>query len=422
MNLHAGSSSHPTPLMSERRVAAVGAVLTMVGPVSMMVFTPAMPEMVRVFDTTEAMVKLTLSFYFAGFAISQLICGPLSDGFGRKPAVYGFIGIYLVATLFGLFAPTIEGVIAARFLQGVGAGVGLAMARAIVRDLYTTESAVRIMNLIIMMLSIGPSLSPVLGGLVMELAGWQAIFLVMLALAVLILLVTRFAMVETVPRDLSRIRPRALVTSYRMLLGNLYFMSASMIPAFSIGAIYALATILPFILMNRIGLSPVMFGLAMMFQSMSFLAGNLMMRFAMRRVHSFRLIPVGLAILLASLVLMPLPLLLQEEPGVLSIMGPVGLYCIGVAFFLPTLSTAALGPFPTMAGAAASLGGFLQMVTGLLGGVIAGLIGDPLLAYATIIPLMGLATVVSWLVWRRLPEPAMARITARQTDDLPPVP
>ena len=68
------------------------------------------------------MVKLTLSFYFAGFAISQLICGPLSDGFGRKPAVYGFIGIYLVATLMGLFAPTIEGVIAARFLQGVGGG------------------------------------------------------------------------------------------------------------------------------------------------------------------------------------------------------------------------------------------------------------------------------------------------------------
>lgn len=421
MNLHAATPAHAKPLMSERRVAAVGAVLTMVGPVSMMVFTPAMPEMVRVFGTTEAMVKLTLSFYFAGFAISQLICGPLSDGFGRKPAVYGFIGIYLAATLFGLFAPTIEGVIAARFLQGVGAGVGLAMARAIVRDLYTTESAVRIMNLIIMMLSIGPSLSPVLGGLVMELAGWQAIFLVMLALAVLILLVTRFAMVETVPRDLSRIRPRALMTSYRKLLGDRYFMSASMIPAFSIGAIYALATILPFILMNRIGLSPVVFGLAMMFQSMSFLAGNLMMRFAMTRVHSFRLIPVGLAILLVSLVLMPLPLW-QEEPNVLSIMGPVGLYCIGVAFFLPTLSTAALGPFPTMAGAAASLGGFLQMVTGLLGGIIASLMGDPLIAYATIIPLMGLATVVSWLIWRRLPEPALARVTARQTDDLPPVP
>lgn len=422
MNLHASTQPPTQPLMSERRVAAVGAVLTMVGPVSMMVFTPAMPEMVRAFDTTEAMVKLTLSFYFAGFAISQLICGPLSDGFGRKPAVYGFIGIYLAATLFGLFAPTIEGVIAARFLQGVGAGVGLAMARAIVRDLYTTESAVRIMNLIIMMLSIGPSLSPVLGGLIMEVAGWQAIFLLMLALAVLILLVTRFAMVETVSRDLSRIRPRALLSAYRQLLGDRYFMSASMIPAFSIGAIYALATILPFILMNRLGLSPVIFGLTMMAQSMSFLAGNLMMRFAMRKVHSYRLIPVGLAILLLSVVLMPMPFLLMDKPSVIAVMGPVGLYCVGVAFFLPTLSTAALGPFPTMAGAAASLGGFLQMVTGLLGGIIASLMADPFLAYATIIPLMGLATVASWLIWRRLPEPASARITARQMDNLPPVP
>jgi len=421
MNLHASALPPAKPLMSERRVAAVGAVLTMVGPVSMMVFTPAMPEMVRAFDTTEAMVKLTLSFYFAGFAISQLICGPLSDGFGRKPAVYGFIGIYLVATLMGLFAPTIEGVIAARFLQGVGAGVGLAMARAIVRDLYTTESAVRIMNLIIMMLSIGPSLSPVLGGLIMELAGWQAIFLLMLALAVLILLVTRFAMVETVSRDLSRIRPRALLSAYRQLLGDRYFMSASMIPAFSIGAIYALATILPFILMNRLGLSPVIFGLTMMAQSMSFLTGNLMMRLAMRKVHSYRLIPVGLAILLLSVVLMPMPFMLMDEPTVITVMGPVGIYCIGVAFFLPTLSTAALGPFPTMAGAAASLGGFLQMVTGLLGGIIASLLGDPQLAYATIVPLMGLATVVSWLIWRRLPEPATARVTVQQTNELPPI-
>lgn len=421
MNLHASALPPTRPVMSERRVAAVGAVLTMVGPVSMMVFTPAMPEMVRAFGTTEAMVKLTLSFYFAGFAISQLICGPLSDGFGRKPAVYGFIGIYLVATLFGLFAPTIEGVIAARFLQGVGAGVGLAMARAIVRDLYTTESAVSIMNLIIMMLSIGPSLSPVLGGLIMEFAGWQAIFLLMLALGVLILLVTRFAMVETITRDLSRIRPQALLAAYRELIGNRYFMSASMIPAFSIGAIYALATILPFILMNRLGLSPVIFGLTMMFQSMSFLAGNLMMRLAMRKVHSYRLIPVGLAILLLSVILMPMPFLFLDEPSVITVMGPVGLYCIGVAFFLPTLSTAALGPFPTMAGAAASLGGFLQMVTGLLGGIIASLLGDPMLAYATIVPLMGLATVVSWLIWRRLPEPAAARVTVQQTNELPPL-
>lgn len=422
MNLHSATPDPAKSLMSERRVALVGAVLTMVGPVSMMIFTPAMPEMVNAFGTTEAMVKLTLSFYFAGFAISQLLCGPLSDGIGRKPAVYGFMGIYLAATVIGLVAPTIEWVIAARFLQGLGAGVGLAMARAIVRDLYTTESAVRIMNLIIMMLSIGPSLSPLLGGLATEMAGWQAIFIVMLALAVLILLVTRFFMVETVSRDLSRIQPRALLTSYRLLLGNLYFMSASMIPAFAIGAIYALATVLPFILMNRVGLSPVTFGFAMMMQSGSFLLGNLLMRQGMRHFHSHRLMPVGLALVLLAVILMPLPVILGEEPGVLTVMGPVAIYSVGVAFFLPTISTAALGPFPAMAGAAASLGGFLQMATGLLGGIIAGMMGDPLVAYAVVIPFMGIGTIVSWLIWRRLPEPAAARLTRRDADDLPPVP
>ncbi|MFN4274021.1 MAG: multidrug effflux MFS transporter [Aliihoeflea sp.] len=422
MNLQPTSPTPAKPLMSERRVAVVGGILTMVGPVSMMIFTPAMPEMVNAFGTTEAMVKLTLSFYFAGFAISQLLCGPLSDGLGRKPTVYGFMGIYLAATIVGLVAPTIEWVIAARFVQGLGAGVGLAMARAIVRDLYTTESAVRIMNLIIMMLSIGPSLSPLIGGLSTEMAGWQAIFIVMLAMAVVILLVTRFLMVETVSRDLSRIQPRALATSYRLLLGNLYFMSASMIPAFAIGAIYALATVLPFILMNRVGLSPVMFGFAMMMQSGSFLLGNVLMRQGMHRFHSSRLIPFGLALVLVATFLMPLPILLDHEPSVLAVMGPVAVYSVGVAFFLPTISTAALGPFPTMAGAAASLGGFLQMVTGLLGGIIAGMMGDPQVAFATVIPTMGLATIICWLVWRRLPEPAAARITRQETDELPPLP
>jgi MFS transporter, DHA1 family, multidrug resistance protein len=165
-----------------------------------------------------------------------------------------------------------------------------------------------------------------------------------------------------------------------MLFGNLYFMSASMIPAFSIGAIYALATILPFILMNR----------SACLRSPS--AGDdVPVDVVPRRQsddapghapHPFAPADTGRAGCPAGVALDDAAALLPSgRSGVLSIMGPVAIYCVGVAFFLPTLSTASLGPFPTMAGAAASLGGFLQMVTGLLGGLIAGLMGDPLLAY-----------------------------------------
>ena len=154
---------HPTapvaaPLMSERRVSLLGALLVAIGPISMALFTPAMTEIVRAFGTTEAAVKMTLSLYFAGFALAQLVCGPLSDGFGRKPVALAFMGIYLLASALALFAPTIEFLIAARFLQGVGAAVGVAISRAVVRDLFTNERSARIMNLIGMILGIGPAI------------------------------------------------------------------------------------------------------------------------------------------------------------------------------------------------------------------------------------------------------------------------
>src|SRR6476620_11456489 len=109
------------PLMSERRVGLIGALLAAVGPISLALFTPAMPEIVHAFGTTEAAVKLTLSLYFAGFAFAQLVCGPLSDGFGRKPISIAFMSIYLAATIAALLSRDIGMLIAARFLQGVGA-------------------------------------------------------------------------------------------------------------------------------------------------------------------------------------------------------------------------------------------------------------------------------------------------------------
>jgi DHA1 family bicyclomycin/chloramphenicol resistance-like MFS transporter len=110
------------PVMSERRVALIGALLAAIGPISMALFTPAMPEIVEAFATEEAAVKMTMSLYFGGFAFAQLVCGPLSDAFGRRPVTIAFMGIYLAASIFALLAPTIELLITARFLQGVGGG------------------------------------------------------------------------------------------------------------------------------------------------------------------------------------------------------------------------------------------------------------------------------------------------------------
>lgn len=93
------------PLMSERRVSLIGGFMVAIGPISLALFTPAMPEIVRDFGTTEAAVKMALTLYFAGFAFAQLVCGPLSDGFGRRSVTIGFMAIYLLGSMIALFAP-----------------------------------------------------------------------------------------------------------------------------------------------------------------------------------------------------------------------------------------------------------------------------------------------------------------------------
>lgn len=394
----------PAPVMSERRVSLLGALLVAIGPVTMALFTPAMPEIVHAFGTTEAAVKLTLSLYFAGFALAQLVCGPLSDGFGRKPVTFAFLSVYLVASLLALVAPTIEFLIAARFLQGVGAAVGIAISRAIVRDLFTSERSARIMNLIGLILGVGPAFAPTIGGLTMEIAGWHAIFVVMFAAALVIILVVRFAMVETVERDLSRIRPRALARSYGSLLGSRYFVLSSLVMTGSIGALYTQATVLPFILMERVGLTPTQFGVGMLMQSGMFFLGALAVRLLLGRFGAYRLVLPGLVFIAIGSLALAIGLRVTE-PTFLSVMGPVAFYAFGIAFVMPAMSTASLAPYPHIAGAASSMSGFFQMGGGLVGGSIAAMIGDPVFAMSTVIPSMGLLAILCWLVWRTLPQP-----------------
>lgn len=393
--------------MSERRVGLIGAMLVAVGPISLALYTPAMPQIVEAFGTTEAAVKMTLSVYFAGFAVSQLFCGPLSDGFGRKPVTFIFMTIYAAASLLALLAPTVEVLIAARFLQGFGGAVGVAVSRALVRDLFTHERSARIMNMMGIIIAAGPAFAPTIGGLTMEVAGWHAIFILMLAFGFLTTLIVQLYMRETVARDLSHISPHGLATSYGTLLKSSYFLSSALVVMGSVGALYTLATVLPFILMDRVGLTPTQFGIGMLMQSGMFFLGSLTVRFLMHRVSAFTLVPVGLCfIAIGSLAL----IYTLNGPSLtfLSVMGPVGCYAFGIAFVNPAMMTASVAPFPRMAGAASSLASFMQMGGGLLGGSLSAIIGDPVLATSLVVPAMGATAIVSWLFWRRLPEPALA--------------
>lgn len=388
--------------MSERRTSLIGALLTTIGPVSMAVYTPAMPQLVKAFETTDSAIKLSLSIYFGGFAVAQLLAGPVSDAFGRRKATLVFLAIYILGSLFAAFAPTVDFLLAGRLIQGIGASVGVTVSRAIVRDQFNGAEAARILNMIGIMLAVGPAAGPTLGGLALALSGWQAIFFLMVVFGIGTSLTISLLMAETTTPDRALIRPDRLARAYATLISDPRVLFSALVLGGCIGALYAQSTMLPFVLINHVGLTPSQFGFGMLMQSGFFFSGSVALRLLARRLGERGALLVGL--LLVGIGGAAIALSVEfVEPSFLSIMGPVAVCSFGIAFVSPYITTAGLAPHPEIAGSAAALIGFIQMASGFLGGVAAAMIGDPLTAFGTVIPAMEFLSIAAYLafLWAR---------------------
>ena len=387
------------PRMSERRTSIIAAFLVALGPVSMALYTPAMPELVHAFSSTESAIKLTLSVYFAGFALSQLVSGTMSDVLGRRKTTLIFLSVYLVGSMMAAFAPSVDVLLAGRLVQGIGASVGMTVSRAIVRDQFTGTEAARIMNMVGMMLAIGPAVSPTLGGLTLGLFGWQSIFFLMVGLALLACGAVYVFMAETTVPDPAKGRPGPILRGYGELITSSRFVSATLVMAGAVGALYGQATMLPFVMIGTVGLTPTQFGIGMLMQSGFFFAGTICVRMLMRKTAPAGLVLPGLCFIGIASILIALTSHLMA-PTFLSVMGPVGIYAFGIAFVMPYMMTAAMEPFPHIAGSTSAAMGFIQMGAGFIAGLAAAAIGLPLFAFGTIIPLMGLMAILAY-VWYR---------------------
>jgi MFS transporter, DHA1 family, multidrug resistance protein len=387
--------------MSETRTALIGALIVALGSVSMALYTPAMPTLVQVLQTTPAAVKLSLTVYLFGFAFAQLVCGPLSDAFGRRPVALGFFCIYVVGSVIAVFSPTISWLLVGRALQGIGVAAGVAISRAIVRDQFTGQSSARIMNLIGLILAIGPAVSPTIGGVLLSAFGWHSIFVVMVVYGIVAVLVMGFWCVETnAAPDPTQAYPGQVARNYAMLLRDRGFMGASLVLGFAIGAFFTLAAMLPFVLMEKLGLTPTGFGLVMLAQTGfyalgAFVAGRLLRRYDVRPLVSIGLMLIAVAAVGFGIGLRLLPTSLY------TVMGPVVFWSFGSALVIPGATTVALAGFPKVAGAASALAGFLQIGVGLAGTALAALLfDDALTALGTVMPSMGLLALLAHFALR----------------------
>lgn len=389
--------------MSGRRTAIIGGLMVATGPLSLTLYAPALPSLVTDLSTNDAGGKLTLTVYFAAFALAQLICGPLSDRFGRRAVGIVFFAIYVLGGLVATFAPSLEVLLLGRILQGFGVSAGVALSRAMVRDLFVGREAIGILTLINLVLTVAPAVAPTLGSAIMLVGSWHVMFMVMAAFGLAIIALLGFSARETLPEDRRvPLKPSTIVGNYGRLLRAPAFLLPAGTLAAAFGGFYASAALLPFVLIGQIGLTPFQFAMAMLIQTGSFITGNIIAARLAKHLDGWQLVAIGLVLIaLAGLAYAVGPRLWPGE--VLAVMIPVGFWMLSLACLSPSATAAAMSGFGEIAGSAGALTGFFQMG----GGFLASLAGTVLFpeartALVTLMPMLAALAIILALadLWR----------------------
>jgi DHA1 family bicyclomycin/chloramphenicol resistance-like MFS transporter len=374
-------------------LTALLALLTAVGPMSVDLYLPSLPELGRVFGASVPQVQLTLSGYLLCFAIGQIVFGPISDHVGRKPVLLAALSLYVAVCLSCLFATSIEMLIALRCLQALGVAGAPVLARAIVRDLYRMGSIT----------ALAPVVAPSLGGVLQATFGWRASFVGMAALGLCaIVLVIRLLPETMTERPQQPMSLSSIIKGYGIFLRHRSFRIYLAIVATSYGGLFAWISGSSFVLQDLYGLSPLIFGVVFAAATLGYGLGTLMAGRLVMRIGIDRTIVCGGVALAAGGLAMAAAIALgATSPAALAL--PMALYLCGLGLAMPQSMAGALMPFPERAGAASSLLGFLQQATASAIGIVVGqMLGSSALPLAAIIATMGVLALVLALFRRSM--------------------
>ena len=257
------------------RIALVIGLLGAVGPFAIDMYLPALPAVAADLAATPQATQFTLTAFFVAFGATLLVYGPLSDQLGRKPPLYVGLAIFLLGTLGCALAPTVEALVAARFVQGLGAATVMVVPRAIIRDLHSGPAAARLMATIMLVISVSPMLAPLAGSGVMAVAGWRAIFGVLALAAVASLALTAFALPETLaPADRVPAHPASLARGMRRLLRDPDFMGLTLIGGFGMASFFIFLASAAFVYTGQFGLTPTGFSVAFAINAIGFFSAS----------------------------------------------------------------------------------------------------------------------------------------------------
>ena len=335
------------------------AALVALGPLSIDMYLPAMPVMKDVFNTHISQVQLTMSSYLAGFAIFHLVCGPLSDRFGRKPILLGGTALFVAASIGCAQSSSIGELLLFRFIQGVGACVGPTLARATVRDLFGPVRAARALSLIAMLMALAPAVAPLLGGLALLVFPWSSIFFFLAAYGLLMMALIHLLLVESLPERQS-LHPIAIARNFATLSRDRDYMAAVLTSCLVYAGMMTYVASSSFVFIDMYGVPREYFGLVFLTAVLGYMAGSAMSARLSSHYGSEQVLLTGVFVALgASLLALPAWWLLPGK--VLALALPMGLYIVALGLVMPHAMTLALRGYPQMAGTASSLLGFIQM-------------------------------------------------------------
>lgn len=348
-------------------------LLSAIGPFSIDMYLPGFPDIAKDLHTNVSNVSLTLSGFFIGISIGQLLYGPLLDKFGRKKPLYLGMVLYILASFGCALATSIEMLIALRFLQAIGGCVGMVASRAIVRDLFDVNENAKIFSLLMLVVGVSPIIAPTAGGYLAAAFGWQAIFIVLGIIGTLILTMVIFLLPESKKPDPHySLYPRSILGKFGMVFRERQFVTYAFTGSFTAAGLYAYIAGSPHVFMELFGVSEKVYGWIFTIVAAGLVTATQINARILRKYPSEYIIPRAISF--------------QTLAGVLLLTGFAlnwwGLYssivlcCMFLAcqgFTFPNASALAIAPFHENAGSASALLGCIQMAVGAFSTVMVSL-------------------------------------------------
>jgi MFS transporter, DHA1 family, multidrug resistance protein len=382
------------------RLAVILGALTAMGPLAIDLYLPALPTITDDLATSSSAAQASVAIYFIGVAIGQAFYGPLSDRFGRKPALYFGLVLFMLASVGCALAPDIRLLIACRFLQALGGCAPLVVPRAIVRDLFAQRESVRMLSLLILVMGVAPILAPLVGGQLLVTFGWRSAFWALAAYSAVWFGLTFFLLDESLPETRRRREPlSAILRIYGRLLLDRGYMGYVVSGGLMFAGLLTYITGSSFVYIELFGVRPDRFGFFFGMNAIGLIAASQVNGWLAGRVDPRRIVSTVLPLATLAGVILLFDAY-TGTGGFVGILVPLFCFIVCHGFVFPNTTALAMEPHGSIAGSASALLGTLQFVLGASAGALVGLTSNgTAVPFAAIIAGCGAA---AWTTYQTL--------------------